>query len=29
LFLMREGQTIRPRAVGALFAAGPLNQVAR
>ena len=29
LFLIREGETIRPQAVGALFAAGPLNQVAR
>lgn len=29
LFLVREGQAIRPRAVGALFAAGPLKQVAR
>lgn len=29
LFLMRQGQTIRPRAVGPLFAAGPLNPIAR
>jgi thiamine biosynthesis lipoprotein len=29
LFLNREGETILPRAVGALFAAGPLNHVPR
>ncbi|MBN9451371.1 MAG: FAD:protein FMN transferase [Bosea sp.] len=29
LFLMREGQTIRSRAVGALFTAAPLNRAVR